>query len=231
MVLTVPVVEVSPDRQGGTSSVGVGIGAPIGPFTQRGLDEALGLAIGLRAVGTSELVRDAELVACIEEGVGVERRAVVGEQALNRDAQLPVIGLRCPKEGHGALLALVGVDLREGDSAVVVDRHEHVLPACALDSAFSVSRHAMAGSLDAPQLLDVHVQQFAGDFAFIALNGLLRLKIAEPGQASAAQHTADSGLRDAHVRGDPGLQEQLAPQFYDGQSHPWLDGARRPRWP
>ena len=44
------------------------IGASISPFTSDGLDEAFGLAIGLGAIGTSEEMAEAELVA----GLGKE---------------------------------------------------------------------------------------------------------------------------------------------------------------
>ena len=39
------------------------IGSGISPFAGDGLDEAFGLAVGLRAIGTSEEMADAQLVA------------------------------------------------------------------------------------------------------------------------------------------------------------------------
>lgn len=47
----------------GRALVAVGVGSGIGPFTQTRLDEALGLAVGLRAVGSSETVFDAQDLA------------------------------------------------------------------------------------------------------------------------------------------------------------------------
>src|SRR6516225_235005 len=84
---TVPVVEVVPDGQCGAPLLGVLVGAAISPLTKRGLDESLGLAIGLRAIGPGELLRDAPLEARGAEGCRVECRAVVGQDALNGDLQ------------------------------------------------------------------------------------------------------------------------------------------------
>ena len=68
MVLAVPVVEVSPDRQGLVALRRVGVGAAVGPFAQRGLDKALGLAIGLRSLCAGEPLGDALLQARLGEG-------------------------------------------------------------------------------------------------------------------------------------------------------------------
>jgi hypothetical protein len=43
-------------------------GGGIGPLSERRLDEALGLAVGLRAVGLDLDVLDAELLAGVGEG-------------------------------------------------------------------------------------------------------------------------------------------------------------------
>lgn len=47
----VPVVVMQPERQMLGAEVGGFIGARIGPFPQGSLDEALGLAVGLRRIG------------------------------------------------------------------------------------------------------------------------------------------------------------------------------------
>jgi hypothetical protein len=56
--------------------------APVGPFTQASLDEAFGLAVGLRRVGTGVGVLDAERLAGLVEELGAVRRAVVGQRRL-----------------------------------------------------------------------------------------------------------------------------------------------------
>ena len=67
-MLAVPVVEVVPDGQGCAPFIVVPVRAPVGPFAQRRLDEAFGLAVGLRPVGAGELLRDAQLEAGFAEG-------------------------------------------------------------------------------------------------------------------------------------------------------------------
>ena len=89
MGLSVPVVEVVPDWQGGTALIRVLVSAAVGPFAQRRLDEAFGLAVGLRPVGAGELLSDAQLEAV---SFGKERPAVQGSDeaawAKNRRAEL-----------------------------------------------------------------------------------------------------------------------------------------------
>lgn len=56
----VPVVAMQPYGKLAASMVGVLVGAGVGPFSQRGLDEALGFSIGLRRVGPGPDRLDAE---------------------------------------------------------------------------------------------------------------------------------------------------------------------------
>ena len=81
VVLAVPVVEMRPAGERSAALIGVPVRTPVGPLTQCGLDEALGLAVGLRPIGPRELLRDAQLKACFAEGCRVEYRAVVGEDS------------------------------------------------------------------------------------------------------------------------------------------------------
>ena len=62
------------------------VGAGVGPLAGDGLDEALGLAIGLWAVGSGEAVLEAELEAGGGEEFGAVGGAAVGEEALDVDA-------------------------------------------------------------------------------------------------------------------------------------------------
>ena len=59
----VEVVVVEEERKEGCAMIGGVIGAGIGPLAGEGLDEALGLAIGLRTIGPGEAVANAELLA------------------------------------------------------------------------------------------------------------------------------------------------------------------------
>jgi len=55
----VPVVVMLPAGQGVGAMGRVLVRPAVGPLSQGGLDEAFGLAVGLRSVGSSELVLDA----------------------------------------------------------------------------------------------------------------------------------------------------------------------------
>ena len=64
-----PIVAMQPVWQFGRSLVRVLIGASIGPFAKCGLDEALGLAVGLRSVRLGEDLTEAEALAGCAEGL------------------------------------------------------------------------------------------------------------------------------------------------------------------
>ena len=66
------------------------------------------------------------------------------------------------QEGDGALLALVGQDLGEGDARGVVEADVDELPAGAAAPAGALAGDAVADPLEAAELLDVDVDQLAG---------------------------------------------------------------------
>jgi len=66
---TEEVVVVSPRTEVLVSLLGVGPVFCVGPLTQGGLDEAFGLAVGLRRVGSGAVVFDSELKASLTKVV------------------------------------------------------------------------------------------------------------------------------------------------------------------
>jgi hypothetical protein len=88
----VEVVMLEPGRELLIAFLGVEIGANLGPLAEGGLNEAFGLAVGARGIGTGEAVLDAELEAGGAEVAGAIARAVVGEQAVDGDAVLGIEG-------------------------------------------------------------------------------------------------------------------------------------------
>ena len=84
---------------------------------------------------------------------------------------------------------------------------------------------AMAGPLEAAELLDVDVDQFAGLLALVAAHRLGRLEGREAVQAGALEDAADGRRRDPGGLGDLLAREALA-----AQGHHLLDNgrARRP---
>src|SRR4029079_9931487 len=102
----VPVVSVQPDRQRRGAVIRGWIGLSVGPFAQRGLDKALGLAVCLGRIRLGPDVLEAGLAAGRAEGLGAITGAIVGHHASNRDAEARVVGDRGLEEGDRALLWL-----------------------------------------------------------------------------------------------------------------------------
>jgi len=138
-------------------------------------------------------VADAEPAAGERVQSGDVGGAVVGQQALDRDPLPAVEGDGAVEEADRRPCLLVGQYLGVGETAVVVDRHVHVLPAdrLALDAggvepsavrvALDASGHALAGAaLDPAQLLDVEMDELARARALVAK----RLLEPEPAQAA-----------------------------------------------
>ena len=87
-----PIIVVEPGAEMGGALRGGEVGAGIDPFSEGGLDEALGLAVGAGGVGRGEAVADAEAAASAAEGAGAITGAVVGEQAADRYAEGAIVG-------------------------------------------------------------------------------------------------------------------------------------------
>src|SRR5258708_28712732 len=92
----------------GVSALGGGwIGGGVGPFAQGRLNEAFGLAVGARRVGPGPDVPEGECREAIAEGVAAVSGAVVGHDALDRDAVAGEPIERAVEEGDGAFFLLV----------------------------------------------------------------------------------------------------------------------------
>lgn len=172
----------------------------VGPFAQRGLDEAFGLSIGLVRVGSREDMAQAEGFAGLPEGFGAVARAVVGHDAFDLDAEPGVIGQRGLEEGDRTFLLFVRHDLGEGEARGVVDCDMDELPAGAamIALAAAIAGDAMADLIEAPEFFDVDADEFVGAFAFVAVRWLGRLQAVEAIEAEPAQDAVDDGgLRDA----------------------------------
>src|SRR4051812_10968507 len=222
-----PVVSVQPDRQRSGAVVRGGVGLSVGPFAQGGLDKALGLAVCLGRIGLGPDVLETEIAAGAAEGLGAKAGAIVGHHTGNRDAKVRVVGDRGLEEGDRALLLLVRKDLREGDPGGVVDADVDELPsdAPALALTGSVAGDAMADAVEAAELFDIDVDQFAGMLALVAAHRRRGFKRLDAVEAEAPEDAADRGRRDADGSGDVLARPALAAQGFDGHDR---GGRRRP---
>lgn len=95
-----PVVRMQPGAKLLAALVGVWVGPCVGPFSERGLDEAFGLAAGARGVGTGEAVLECKALAGGSHGSGTVGRSVVGQDGLEGDAKPGVVRQRSMQEGQ-----------------------------------------------------------------------------------------------------------------------------------
>lgn len=92
---------------------------------------------------------------------------------------------------------------------------ETFAPSAPAALAGAVAGDAMPNAIDAAELLDVDVDQFAGMGALVAAHRLGRIEVTHPAQPGTPQDPAYRGGRDASLLGD-GLTTQLpAPQRDD----------------
>src|SRR6202047_1882841 len=99
---------------------------------------------------------------------------------------------------------LVRHDPCEGDARGIVDTDMNELPAGAacIALAFAVAGDALANSLEAPQFLDVEMDQLARMLSLIAPHRRGRLEGAEAVQAQPLEDPADGCRRDAGLLGN-----------------------------
>ena len=94
-------------------------GSGISPFSQRGLDEAFGFAVGLRGVRLNPDVLDSELFAGAGEGFGEVAATIVSHDAFDGNAEAPEVGDGGDQERDGAFLLLVGEDVGTGNAGML----------------------------------------------------------------------------------------------------------------
>ncbi len=79
----------------------------VGPFSECGLNEALGLAVRLRGVGPDPDVLDSELLAGAGEGFGEIAAAIVSHDAFDGNAKALEVGNGGDQECNSAFLRRV----------------------------------------------------------------------------------------------------------------------------
>jgi hypothetical protein len=120
-------------------------------------------------------------------------RAVVGHDPLDRHAEALEPIQRTARESDGAFSALVRKNFTVGHAGRVIDRHVEKFPARATLVALprAIAGDAMADAINAAELLDVDVDQFAGPVALIANDQRFRIQRAQPSEAETTQQRSD----------------------------------------
>src|SRR5258708_5920623 len=158
-----PIVSVQPLGQMSGSFVRCQVGPSVGPLAQRGLDEALGLAIGFRRVGLGAQVLDFEQPQCLRVTTGSEAGAVVGHDAIDLDAMGPEEAQRVKEKAQAGSTFFIGQDFRISDAGVVVDCQMQIFPTdpAAVALALAIAGDAVADLLETTQLLDIDMDDLA----------------------------------------------------------------------
>src|SRR5262245_42240447 len=149
-------------------------GGPIGlrvrPLAQQGLNEALGLAIRPRRIGTRAQVTQVEFGTGRAKEPRDRAIPVVAQYPTDDDATRRKPRQCAPEKGGTSRRELVGQHLDVGETAVVIDRHVDVFPPTAARATPAIPVNAMPHAVNTPQRLDVHVEQVTRIRPLVALN-------------------------------------------------------------
>src|SRR5579862_5368082 len=226
-VRAVPVVGVDPGFEMGEALGGILVEPGVGPFTDGGLDEAFGFAVGARSVDARANVFELKIAAGLSEEVGVKAGTVIGHDAANGDAQASEVSRGLAQECAGGNRLFVGQQGGESDAGVIVDGDVEELPAGAAGFVLGISGKAMARFGNAGQLFDVDVQQIAGSGMLVANDGNHRLQRASGVQMQAGEDAADGGAAQASGLSDAHAGPVLAAQLFDERRFFGTDSTRR----
>lgn len=191
--MEIVVVEVM--REKGSAVLAGVIGPSIGPLTSDGLDEAFGLAIGLRAVGSGEEMKEAELLAGGGKAFGAVGRAAIGEDLLDADAQSFVEVEGLVEGGQDAGSFLVGKEGGKSETGMVIDGDVQTFDTGAWIAVGTVPGSADAGLMKPAQLFNIQMQEFTGGGALVTEDWRFRrFEGAEAIEAVALEHAGQSGF-------------------------------------
>ena len=181
---------------------GILVETGVGPLPDGSLDEALGLAVGAWGIDASAGVSELQIATGLCEQGGAKAGAVVGHDATDLEAEVGEVGRGLAQEAAGGSSFFIREQGGEGDTGMVIDGDIEKLPAGAAGFILGIAGEAMAGLVDAGQLLDVDVQQVAGSGQFVAHDGQGRPQHPDLVQLEPGQDTAHGGPAQASGQGD-----------------------------
>ena len=123
-----PIVSVQPTGEVLAALAGVVVGASVGPFAQRGLDEAFGFAVGSRGIGSGADMAQFQSSAQFCEAFRPVAGAVVGHDAGEGDSEGSEVAQGVKQRATGAVRGFAGLDARKAHSGMIVDSDMHVFP-------------------------------------------------------------------------------------------------------
>jgi hypothetical protein len=228
--MVVVLLEPRPERQ--EPLVVRCVGSRVGPLVEHRPVEALRLAVGLGPERPSPEVTSPNL----DQRLGERPRhrvvaGVVGHHPLDPHASGGEEGRGLAQERGARRATFVREDRGVGDAAHVVDDLVDVVVATMrARGAMAPATEAVATAVgDAPELLDVHVQQLARALADVPDRDPTRpVAIGQAGQSVADQDIADRRTRRTHERGQAmGPDAELVTGPQDGVDPSLRERARR----
>lgn len=190
-VRAVEIVVMEEEREEGGAVVTGVVWASVGPLASDGLDETFGLAIGLRAVGASEEMFKAELVASMGKKFGAIGRAAVSEDALDVDTVSFVEGDGLMESGQNAGSFFIWKEGGKSQAGVVINGDVKRLDAGAWVAMGTIPGGADAGLEKAAKLFNIKMKELAWGSSFVTEDG--RLGRIESGEAVEAMTLEDAG--------------------------------------
>jgi hypothetical protein len=207
------------------------VGASISPFASDGLDEAFGLAIGLRAIGASEEMMEAQIFAGGGEEFWSIGRALVGEDGADGDAVGPVEGDGLVESVQDAGGFFIWEEGGKSQTGVIVDGDVEGLGASAWIAVRTVTSGANAWLVETAKLFNIKMKQLSGRGAFVTDDGRLRrIEGSQAVETMALEDAGEGSFWDGKNHEDLSVRTALTTQSEDLVFESWWGFARLAQW-
>jgi hypothetical protein len=191
------------------------------------LNEAFGLAVGLRAIGSGEEMFDGKLAAGGGEVAGAVGRTAIGQEALDGDAMSFEESDGLVESMENALDLFIWQEAGESEAGVVVDGDVETFDPGSRIANGAIAGGTDAGTREAAQFLDVEVKEFTGMGALVALDGRLgEIESGEAMEAVASQNARDGSFGRMENGKDLSVGTALSAQGEDMSFEPGVGLAR-----
>ena len=163
----VEIVVVEVERKALSAVITGVIGTSVSPLAGDGLDEAFGLAIGLRPIGSGEEVFETQLETGGGKELGAIGRAAIGEDGLDGDAVVLIKSQSLLESSDDAGDFFVGKEGGKSDSGMVINGDVERLDACPWVAMGTVAGGPDAGVMKTAKLFNIKMKEFTGSGAFV----------------------------------------------------------------
>lgn len=191
----------------------------VGPFVQRGLNEALGLTVRARRIRTRSNVPQAHQLTKRSKCSREICRSVVGHNALDAHTAFCKPRDRTLQKAGGSITCFVGQDLDVRYARSVVDADVSKFPTnAAIRAAAPVAGDPMPDStLNFPQFLDVNMNELSGSCTLVANHRLTRVQAIELCDTALFCNARHRSATPPDLRGNAVVGPTLTTKFFDAR--------------